>query len=91
MRLPRDLSGADLVKRLERLGYAVTRQTGSHMRLSSQISGEHPSPFPITTRYASVRWDRYWRALARIMVCRGMSCSIVCLTKLQKTLADNAI
>lgn len=46
MRLPRDLSGADLVKRLERLGYAVTRQTGSHMRLSSQISGEHHVTIP---------------------------------------------
>ena len=29
MRLPRDLSGADLVKRLERFGYSITRQTGS--------------------------------------------------------------
>ncbi|KXW59231.1 hypothetical protein FEMY_02900 [Ferrovum myxofaciens] len=41
MRLPRDLSGADLVKRLGRYGYSVTRQTGSHMRLTSTIRGEH--------------------------------------------------
>lgn len=27
MRLPRDVSGAELAKRLERLGYRVTRQT----------------------------------------------------------------
>ena len=27
--------GADLAKRLGRLGYAVTRQTGSHLRLST--------------------------------------------------------
>lgn len=46
MRLPRDLSGADLVKRLERLGYSVTRQTGSHMRLTSGIRGEHHITIP---------------------------------------------
>ena len=34
MRLPRDLSGPDLAKKLGALGYAVTRQTGSHMRLT---------------------------------------------------------
>ncbi len=36
MRIPRDLSGADLAKRLSSYGYAITRQTGSHMRLSRQ-------------------------------------------------------
>jgi predicted RNA binding protein YcfA (HicA-like mRNA interferase family) len=41
MRIPRDLSGADLVKRLGRLGYQVTRQTGSHIRLTSRAHGEH--------------------------------------------------
>jgi predicted RNA binding protein YcfA (HicA-like mRNA interferase family) len=29
MKLPRDLSGADLVKALARVGYRVTRQAGS--------------------------------------------------------------
>ncbi len=29
MRLPRDVSGAELAKRLEHVGYKVTRQTGS--------------------------------------------------------------
>ncbi|MCH8056390.1 MAG: type II toxin-antitoxin system HicA family toxin [Proteobacteria bacterium] len=34
MRLPRDLTGARLVKALEKkFGYTVTRQTGSHIRL----------------------------------------------------------
>lgn len=41
MRIPRDLSGADLVKRLGRLGYEVTRQSGSHIRLTSRVRGEH--------------------------------------------------
>jgi predicted RNA binding protein YcfA (HicA-like mRNA interferase family) len=41
MKLPRDLSGEDLVKALRRLGYTVTRQTGSHMRLTTNETGEH--------------------------------------------------
>lgn len=41
MKLPRDLSGADLVKALEKLGYEVTRQTGSHIRLTTTENGEH--------------------------------------------------
>ncbi len=32
MRLPRDLSGAALIKGLRNLGYMPTRQTGSHVR-----------------------------------------------------------
>jgi len=46
MRIPRDLSGADLVKRLGRLGYEVTRQTGSHIRLTSRAQGEHHVTIP---------------------------------------------
>ncbi|HUW29785.1 MAG TPA: type II toxin-antitoxin system HicA family toxin [Sulfuriferula sp.] len=46
MRVPRDLSGVDLVKRLERMGYSVTRQTGSHMRLTSTVRGEHHITIP---------------------------------------------
>jgi predicted RNA binding protein YcfA (HicA-like mRNA interferase family) len=37
LKLPRDLSGHDLARALERFGYAITRQTGSHMRLTSKI------------------------------------------------------
>lgn len=40
MRIPRDLSGADLVRRLARPGYAVTRQTGSHLRMSTRNHGD---------------------------------------------------
>lgn len=46
MRLPRDLTGAELAKRLERLGYIVTRQTGSPIRLTSQDRGEHHVTVP---------------------------------------------
>ena len=46
MRLPRDVSGADLAKRLERLGYRVTRQTGSHLRLTCSDPPEHHVTIP---------------------------------------------
>lgn len=46
MRLPRDLIGAELVRRLARLGYAVTRPTGSHMRLTYGTGGEHHVTVP---------------------------------------------
>jgi predicted RNA binding protein YcfA (HicA-like mRNA interferase family) len=39
LKLPRDLSGADLVKLLGRYGYESTRQAGSHIRLVSNIRG----------------------------------------------------
>ena len=46
MRLPRDLSGEDLVQALSRFGYRVTRQTGSHIRLTTMIGGEHHVTVP---------------------------------------------
>lgn len=46
MRLPRDISGVDLAKRLGRLGYCVTRQTGSHMRLTFAEFPEHHITIP---------------------------------------------
>ena len=33
MKLPRDLSGDDVVRALRRLGFVVVRQVGSHIRL----------------------------------------------------------
>ncbi len=46
MKLPRDRSGRDLAKRLEILGYRITRQTGSHLRLTTQQGGEHHVTIP---------------------------------------------
>lgn len=46
MRLPRDVSGDDLVRALRRLGYEVSRQTGSHQRLTTQEGGEHHVTVP---------------------------------------------
>jgi len=46
VRLPRDLSARDLVKALRGLGYGVTRQVGSHIRLTTQQGGEHHITIP---------------------------------------------
>jgi predicted RNA binding protein YcfA (HicA-like mRNA interferase family) len=46
MRLPRDLSGQDLIKALHKLGYQMTRQTSSHIRLTTQRHGEHHVTIP---------------------------------------------
>lgn len=46
MKLPRDLSGAELVKALARLGYRVTRQTGSHIRLTCDLPTQHHITVP---------------------------------------------
>ena len=46
MRLPRDCSGTDLARALRSFGYSMTRQTGSHLRLTTQEHGEHHVTIP---------------------------------------------
>lgn len=47
MKLPRDLSGEQLIKALERLGYQPTRQSGSHVRLTCASPEEHHLTVPL--------------------------------------------
>ena len=47
MKLPRDISGRELTNLLTRYGYSVTRQTGSHLRLTTQTGGEHHLTIPV--------------------------------------------
>ena len=46
MRLPRDLRGEELAALLGQYGYEVTRQTGSHMRLTTMQQDEHHVTIP---------------------------------------------
>ena len=46
MKLPRDLDGEKLAKLLGKFGYEITRQTGSHMRLTTHLNGEHNITIP---------------------------------------------
>jgi predicted RNA binding protein YcfA (HicA-like mRNA interferase family) len=52
MKLPRNLSGSDLIKALARLGYVPTRQKGSHIRLTTAQQGTHHISIP---RHDSLR------------------------------------
>jgi predicted RNA binding protein YcfA (HicA-like mRNA interferase family) len=46
MKLPRNLNAKDLIKSTEKLGYTVTRQVGSHIRLTTQQKGQHHITVP---------------------------------------------
>ncbi len=46
MKLPRDIGGQELAKLLGKYGYTVTRQTGSHIRLTTLENGEHHITVP---------------------------------------------
>ncbi len=47
MKLPRDLSGKELARLLQRFGYEISRQTGSHIRLRCIVRGsEHHITIP---------------------------------------------
>ncbi len=44
MKLPRDMDAPELIKALQRIGYQVVRQSGSHIRLQT----EQPKPHALT-------------------------------------------
>jgi len=47
LKLPRDISGDDLARRLSRLGYSNSRQAGSHLRLTRTTeSAQHHVTIP---------------------------------------------
>jgi predicted RNA binding protein YcfA (HicA-like mRNA interferase family) len=46
MKLPRDIDGPRLVKALRVLGYEPTRQTGSHIRVTTRRDGENHEVIP---------------------------------------------
>ena len=50
MRLPRDIGGPDLARRLAVYGYSITRQTGGHLKLTSNQAGREHSLTFTTTR-----------------------------------------
>jgi predicted RNA binding protein YcfA (HicA-like mRNA interferase family) len=46
MKLPRDVSGAELARKLGSVGYRVTRQAGSHLRLTCDTPSQHHVTIP---------------------------------------------
>jgi predicted RNA binding protein YcfA (HicA-like mRNA interferase family) len=46
VKLPRDMSGAELAHLLKHYGYEQTHRVGSHMRLTTHERGEHHVTIP---------------------------------------------
>ncbi len=70
MRLPRDLSGPELCRRLERLGYRVTRQVGSHVRLTCHAAGDHHVTVP---RHDPLRVGTLSAILTAVALAHGLT------------------
>ena len=53
MKLPRNISGQELVKILTKLGYEKMQQKGSHIKVTTNLNGQHhlaiPNHNPIKT------------------------------------------
>jgi len=47
VKLPRNVSGTSLQAALRRLGYTTVRQRGSHVRITTQVNGEHHEVIPV--------------------------------------------
>jgi len=45
-KIPRNLTGKDLIKKLQKLGYEPTRQSGSHIRITTHEGGTHHVTIP---------------------------------------------
>lgn len=65
MRIPRDIGGDELGKLLKKYGYEMTRQTGSHVRLTSKRKNEHHLTIP---RHKSLRIGTLHSILREIAV-----------------------
>jgi predicted RNA binding protein YcfA (HicA-like mRNA interferase family) len=70
MKLPRDVSGDDLAKALRTLGYSVTRQAGSHLRVTTTEGGEHHVTIP---RHSPLRIGTFATILDRVAAHFGIS------------------
>jgi len=47
MKIPRDISSDNIIQLLKKYDYKITRQTGSHIRLTSNLKGkEHNITIP---------------------------------------------
>ncbi|RRB01028.1 type II toxin-antitoxin system HicA family toxin [Larkinella rosea] len=46
MKIPRDLTGIELIHLLKPLGYRIIRQSGSHIRIETEQNGSHHETIP---------------------------------------------
>ena len=59
MKLPRDVDGPRLVKALRVLGHEASRQTGSHIRVTTQRDGENHEIIPHHRPMKTVRFRAF--------------------------------
>ena len=70
MKLPRDVSGTQLISALRKLGYQPTRQTGSHVRVTTQRDGENHEAIP---RHDTIKVGTLHGILKRIAAHHGLT------------------
>ena len=70
MRVPRDVGAPALLKALRRLGYEPVRQRGSHVRITTQLGGEHHEVVP---NHGSIRVKTLSSILKSIARHHGMT------------------
>jgi predicted RNA binding protein YcfA (HicA-like mRNA interferase family) len=46
MKTPRDITANDLIKALKQFGYEIVRQKRSHIRIKTELNGEHYETIP---------------------------------------------
>ena len=74
MKLPRDVHGSELVKALRVLGYAVSRQSGSHIIVTTLRDGEYHETIP---NHRPMRIGTLANILKNIAVHHGMTMEAV--------------
>jgi predicted RNA binding protein YcfA (HicA-like mRNA interferase family) len=52
MKIPRDVDSLDLIERLSNFDYVQSRQQGSHIRLTTNLKGQHHITIP---KHASIK------------------------------------
>jgi predicted RNA binding protein YcfA (HicA-like mRNA interferase family) len=75
MKLPRNLTGAQLIKALDQLDCQPTRQAGSHVRLTCHSPKNITLPYRCMIPCASVRRPRSLPMWPHIAVRRKIYCS----------------
>ena len=73
MKLPRNVSGATLQASLRRLGYETVRQPGSHVRITTQLNGEHHEVIPMHNPIGAKTLSSILKSIARHPERRGSS------------------
>ena len=65
MKLPRNVSGASLLVSLRRLGYEAVRRRGSHVRVTTQVNGEHHEVVPLHSAIKAKTLSTILKSVAR--------------------------